>query len=194
MLIGLTGGFGCGKSTALAFFQTYKFNTIDSDKIVENLLQNDISLIETIKKNFGNACVQKGKVNKPQLAKRVFSSKKALEKLESFIHPKVTTEWETLTKNDPQANFIVEVPLLFEKKLDKNFDSTICLTAALDTQLKRLSKKGYTLSQIKARLAYQMPLAEKEILSNFVICNNGTLIALNEQIQLLIKKIFPNKK
>lgn len=190
MIIGLTGGLGCGKSTAAKIFAELGFKILDSDQLVEEIYASDTFVQTAIAEHFGKEVFNEQEaVDRKLLGKKVFNDKKGLDWLENLIHPKVKQLREKYIAEEPKSNWIVEIPLLFEKNLETDFDITICLSAQLDVQLSRLDQRGMSSIDIEARLACQMPLAQKEKQANYVIHNNGNINALRTQIYSLVETL-----
>jgi dephospho-CoA kinase len=83
--------------------------------------------------------------------------------------------------------WVVEIPLLFEKNLQKWVDFTICLACDRRVQLERLSQRGMTPQEADQRIAAQLPLIWKIELADFVLLNNGGLSFLSDQVDWLIR-------
>lgn len=192
MKIGLTGGIGCGKSTAGKLFQENGFQRCDVDEIVRERLRSDAEVHRAVSERFGASFVNKEGVDRKKMAEIVFSDESALKWLEQLLHPLVQSEWKSLMANDPQTNWCIEIPLLFEKNLEKHFDFTVCVWSSPAIQLSRLSSRGLTREQALARNALQMPLSEKVERSDFVLSNNGSESFLREQITYFVDHWVPN--
>ena len=189
MNIGLTGGIGCGKSTALSFFRQAGAEVIETDAIVRQLLASDQELIQSVKNNFGAEVIDgEGKVDREKLARKVFNNSEALASLESLIHPRVREYWiRALGENHPVL--IVEIPLLFEKDLQEHFTLTICLSSHPEVQEQRLKARGMSESQIQYRKERQLSLKEKTRRADIVLHNNGSLEHLKEQVEQVMKRL-----
>lgn len=189
MNIGLTGGIGCGKTTALQYFREFGAEVLESDAIVRGLLESDIAVIQSVVEAFGNSVLNpQGKVDRGRLAARVFHHSEALRLLESIVHPRVRQVWmHALRKNHPVL--IVEIPLLFEKDLQGHFSKTICLSSDPEVQKARLLAKGMSESQIQYRKEHQLSLSEKIRRADIIIHNNGSLNHLREQVKWVMERI-----
>lgn len=189
MNIGLTGGIGCGKSTALGFFRDCGAETIDSDAVVRQLLSCDKEVIDAVRCHFGESVMDaEGRVDRHRLAHKVFNNSDALVLLESIVHPRVRQNWmHALRKNHPVL--IVEIPLLFEKDLQGYFSKTICLSSDPEVQKARLLARGISESQIQYRKGRQLSLDEKMKRADIVIHNNGSLKHLAEQVEWIMDRI-----
>jgi dephospho-CoA kinase len=189
MNIGLTGGIGCGKSTALAYFAEAGATTIETDAVVRDLLSRDEELIGLIKEAFGSRVIDsEGRVDRAALGRKVFNNSEALALLESFVHPRVRQHWtRQLRENHPVL--IVEIPLLFEKDLNGHFSSTICVSSYPEVQNQRLKARGMSDSQIQYRKQRQLGLNEKMRRADIILFNNGSLEHLREQVDWIMKRL-----
>ncbi len=186
MVIGLTGGIGCGKSTVGAIFREFGAGFIDTDRIVRELLNEDSEVLLAVREHFGDkVCDPEGKVDRGKIAGIVFSETAELKWLEALLHPRVRKRWQKQADADTSISWVVEVPLLFEKKLEKYFDFTLCVSTSPENQLARMQAMGLSENQVKARIALQWPLGDKIKRSDFVLSNNGSIAFIRQQILLL---------
>ncbi len=188
MKIGLTGGIGCGKSTVSNLFRERGFSTIDADAIVHDLLAKDEGTIAAVVALLGNAVLlPTGGIDRAAVGQLVFGDAGKLAALEAILHPRVRAAWEEAAASG--GDWVVEIPLLFEKKLQKNVDLTICVFSDPQTQVERLEQRGMNRTQALARMNRQMPVSEKAELSDLVLLNDGSLEFLTEQVDQLISNI-----
>lgn len=190
MKVGLTGGIGCGKSTVVGLFRDAGWSTIESDAIVRDLLAKDVGLQAEIRGRWGDAVFcEDGTVDRKAVAERVFSDELELQWLESILHPLVRERWEDTVAAAPDENWLVEIPLLFEKRLETLFDLTVCVSSAPDVVESRMQARGYTGGEIEQRRARQMPLEQKVERADHHISNSGSLDFLKLQTARLIEQI-----
>lgn len=189
MNMGLTGGIGCGKSTALKFFAEAGATTVDTDAVVRELLASDRDLIAQIRDAFGPEVVDTyGKVDRGQLGRTVFRNSRALAHLESLVHPRVRHHWtRMLQENHPVL--IVEIPLLFERDLHGHFSATICVSCYPEVSVNRLKSRGMTESQIQYRQQHQFGLEEKMRRADIVLHNNSSPDHLREQVDWIMRRL-----
>lgn len=187
--IGLTGGIGCGKSTALKVFREAGVQTVETDAIARALLDSDPQVRAALVQHFGTELLNaEGKIDRHILAATVFSDSEALAFLESLLHPRVRDVWMRESLNG-EGLIVVEIPLLFEKDLQSHFDVTVCISCDPELQQERLQSRGMNLQQIEQRKQRQLPLSEKARRSDIVISNNGTTERLQQQILAVIKQL-----
>ena len=189
MKVGLSGGIGCGKSTVLGFFREAGWRTVDSDAVVRELLATDVEVQAQLRSRWGEAVFANGAVDRGAVAKRVFGHEGDLKWLEELMHPLVRKTWLALIDQTSGANWLVEIPLLFEKRLETHFDLTVCISSPSDVVADRMVARTYTEAQIEQRRKQQMPLEEKIERADFLISNAGSLEFLKQQTTRLIEQI-----
>jgi len=160
MRIALTGGIACGKSLVAKYLNELGFATIDADDIVHELIPAE---------------------ERRRLAKVVFADPEARRELEARIHPVVKARInDFLAAHGEKA--IAIIPLLFETHWDAEYDIICCVSSEKATQVSRMmTTRGYTREEAEARLAAQLPVAEKAAKSQYVINNNGSPDELKEE-------------
>ena len=183
LLVGLTGGIACGKSTALGILRKLGWKIISTDEIVADLLQNDYSLKKAIQTKWGSVVFENDEIDKKKIAEIIFNDQGAKTWLENLLHPLVRENWKRQVANSEEKNVVVEIPLLFEKKLEHLFQITICVQCQKKTQLRRLFDRGLTKAQSNARIKSQMSLNEKIRLADIVLLGDHSLLFLKQQIE-----------
>ncbi len=194
LIVGLTGGMGCGKSTAAAMFADRGFRRLDADQTVRDELLPTPAVAGAIRDRLGPAMLAAdGSVRRDQVAAVVFQDAAALAWLEALLHPLLQARWREVFAGSRDTAFIVEVPLLFEKGLENWFDFTICVTTNSALQLRRLEQRGIPPELAHQRLAKQLPLARKCELADHVLLNDGTPDFLREQVNVLADRLLNTK-
>ena len=176
-LIGLTGSMASGKSTALKELARLGAYTLSADELVRELYQAP-SVRQWLMRNFGSA-------EPKQVAKAVFKSARARQKLEAFLHPRVWKSAQQKLAVCPARWAVLEVPLLFEVSWDKKMDLTVVVTADDKTLAKRLKARGISQATYQARRRTQCSESEKINRADMVIFNNGTKRALCTKVSSL---------
>ena len=194
LIIGLTGGMGCGKTTAAGLFAEHGFVRLDADQVVRDELLTDPEVILALREKFGaKVLTPTGQVDRSLLAAEVFTDATQLRWLEALLHPRLYARWRALFAGSRGQKFIVEVPLLFEQGMENWFDFTVCITSECASQIRRLESRGIPPKLARQRLALQLPLAKKCELADFVILNDGPLEFLREQINLLAQRFLQHQ-
>jgi len=197
-LLGLTGGIGSGKSTALAYLHECGAATISSDDIVHGLYSTG-AVIDRIREHFGDAVVDgAGGISRRALAGIVFADEAELRWLEDLLHPFVrdaVSDWvaEQRTARPRPALIVVEVPLLFETGFEERFDYIMLITAPDDVRRRRLTAK-LTDSEFRRRRAQQMPEEEKIRRSDFVFDNTGSRKQLRDYVGQTVARILAGER
>ena len=191
--IGLTGGIGSGKSTALAYLHECGAAVISSDDIVHGLYDRP-AIVAAIKERYGDRVMSGAQIDRRALAGIVFPDHDELQWLEQLLHPHVyaaVEDWaETQQKTGPRPDLMAaEIPLLFETGAESSFDYVVLITAPAEMRRRRLSAK-LTDSEFERRLAQQMSEDEKIARSDFVFHNTGDRKALREFVGQTVAQIL----
>ncbi len=164
------------------------FGRIDCDEIVRGLLVGDSEVLQEIRHSFGAEVFDSaGGLDRKRLGAIVFADRNRLDVLENILHPRVLRQWRGAVAAEPDSGWVVEIPLLFEKNLQKWVDFTICLACDRRVQLERLTQRRMTPQEADQRIAVQLPLIRKIELADFVLLNNGALSFLSDQVDWLIR-------
>ena len=181
---------GGGKTTTGRFFEAEGFLRIDSDAIVRDELLILPEVAEKILERFPNVIdATTGRLNRALLGGHIFSDDDARSWLENLLHPPLYVRWRERLATAPDARWIVEVPLLFEKGLENWFDFTVCVATSLPHQIARLEERGITQALAEQRISKQLPLAQKIERADFVLSNDGTPEALRQQVARLARSL-----
>jgi dephospho-CoA kinase len=188
MVIGLTGGIGCGKSAAAACFAELGFNVVDADQLARQVLES-ASCVSQLRARWGDACLgAEGRPNRRWIAAKVFDDPVELAFLEGLTHPEVARLRQAAVA-DTKRHHVVEIPLLFEKNLTTGFGFIVCVACTEETRRSRLLEKGLTDEEISRRIASQMPLSEKVRRSDVVFWNDGELEFLRAQVAAMVGRL-----
>jgi dephospho-CoA kinase len=181
MVIGLTGGIGCGKSTAAACFAELGFVVVDADQLARQVLESHVC-VSQLRDRWGVACLDsQGVPDRRWIAAKVFADPAELAFLESVTHPEVARLRREATA-DPSRDTVVEIPLLFEKKLEAGLSKIAVVACSDDVRRARLRGRGLSDAEISARVASQLSLVEKVKRADVVLWNDGEPGFLKEQV------------
>ncbi len=173
MIIGITGGTGCGKTTLLNLIRQCGGIVVDCDAVYHQLLKTDTALLAAIEDRFPGT-VEDGVLQRKKLGSIVFNDKAALKDLSRityrFILPAVQRELAS-----PGQLKAIDAIGLFEGKLDQLCDVTVAVTAPEDCRVERLMKRdGVTEEYAKNRIAAQRPQSDFTALCDHTLYNDGT--------------------
>ena len=174
MIIGITGGTGCGKTTLLSLIETHGGFVLDCDKIYHQLLQTDTTLLRSIENRFPNT-VQDGILDRKKLGTVVFSDEKALSDLNSITHSAVKAEVLRQLKRKPKLAAIDAIGL-FEGGLAELCDTTVAVTAPEDIRIRRLMQRdGISERYAQKRIAAQHTEDWYKKRCQHILHNDGTM-------------------
>ena len=189
MKIALTGGIACGKSTLAKFLAELGIRVLDADDVVHALEASGGEAVEPIRARFGDGVIARdGGVDRKALADVVFADPSARRELEDLLFPRVRRILlDFASQSDATALHISVIPLLFESHWESDYDIIIAIASPERIQIERLMKtRGYTRAQAEARLAAQMPVAEKAARADFAVVNDSTPTHLKDEAQRLV--------
>lgn len=188
LLVGLTGGIGSGKSTAARMFASRGAVVLDSDVLARAVVQPGTPGFDAVIARFGGAVLAPdGSLDRDALAHIVFADEAARADLEAIVHPEVRRRIaETVTAHaDTDDVVVVDSPLLIETGAHESFSTVIVVTASVDARIARLTTRGMSEDDVRARMHAQRPLEEKEGYADVVLDNGGSEAELEAQIDRL---------
>jgi len=200
--IALTGGIACGKSLVAKFLRELGVQTLDADDVVHELEAPGGAAVPAIVSRFGpSVLASDGGIDRVQLAALVFTgearsgegddaARTPLQDLEAILHPLVRqrlldfVSMPSIVHRSPFTIHLSIIPLLFESHFESDYDIIICVSSTEDRQIDRMMHtRGYTRKQAEARLAAQMPMAEKAARADWTIHNNSTIEELKAEVR-----------
>jgi dephospho-CoA kinase len=185
-VIALTGGIGAGKSTVAQFFSELGANVVDADHLARIAIERGSEGFDEVVARFGEKILANGDINRKALAEIVFTDPSAKSDLEGIIHPRVQKLFaQALIDNDPATILIYEIPLLVETDAASKFDFIVTVEADEEVRIERLLARGMFISDIKARLANQVPSEARRAIADAVIVNDGDEDHLLRQVENL---------
>lgn len=188
MIIGITGSIGTGKSTVTKYLLEKGYQVLDADKLAKEELEKD-DVISEIVLYFGEAVLKNGKINREYLGKLIFNNQKKREILNSIIHPRVIARFEEAIRNT-QGLLFIDIPLLFETKLEYLCDKILVVYTSKETQLKRLMERDRIDEEYaQTKISAQMDIEEKKKRADYLVYNDGDLEATFEQIENILRRI-----
>ena len=173
MIIGITGGTGCGKTTLLNVIRDCGGLVLDCDEIYHELLQTDKKLLSDIENRFPGT-VENGVLQRKKLGAIVFQDKNELKALSAITGGAIRKEVMRRLENRPALTAIDAIGL-FEGKYDALCDVTVAVTAPEDCRVQRLVQRdGITEEYARSRIAAQRPQSDFAQLCDHTLHNDGT--------------------
>jgi dephospho-CoA kinase len=193
-LVGLTGGIASGKSTVAKILERLGAAVINADDLSREVVEPGKVAWQEIIDAFGTRVLQPDRtLDRQKLRTVIFSDRDGRKKLEAIIHPRVRALAEERIREHTAAGYsiiVYEVPLLFEGKLHEWLRPVILVACDVDKQQSRLQERDHlTQTEAQKHIDAQMSLAEKRRLADYVIENDGNLEELEQQVQVVLKKI-----
>lgn len=192
-IIGLTGGIACGKSTVSGMLRSFGAQIVDADQISHQLTAPGGDALPLIREKFGDGVFAPDwTLCRERLAKKVFASEEARQKLNNILHPMVFRKMEeqiALCREKAAPLVVLDVPLLFETGGDKMAEDVLLVTAPEEIQIQRLkSRNGLSREEALSRIRSQMPTREKAARSRWVVDTNCPMSELEKKIHTLYQE------
>jgi len=193
LTVGLTGGIASGKSTVSSLLIEKGYTVIDADIEARLAVEKGEEAYQEIVRHFGERVLLKdGSIDRAELGSIIFHDEKERKALNSIVHPAVrkrmTAKKEQAISRNEQM-IILDIPLLFESKLQYMCDKTLLVYADEGIQLQRLMQRNQLSDkEAMARIHSQMPLREKKALADAVIDNNGRIEETEKQLWDILRK------
>jgi dephospho-CoA kinase len=177
--VGLTGGLACGKSFVGEILRSYGCLLIQADELGHAVLAPGGEAYDDVVREFGSEILgEGGRIDRRALAAKVFGVPERLAALNRLVHPPVFRKEDELiaefAAREPHGIAVVEAAILIETGSYRQYDRIVLVTCREEQQLERAMRRdGASESDVKARIARQMPLAEKRKYADFVIDTSG---------------------
>jgi dephospho-CoA kinase len=195
LIVGLTGGFGVGKSSVAQRFKNLGAEVIDADEIAHDAMKKGSPVFDPIIELFEEALHPGGKkMDREKIAEIVFNDPKKRKELEAVIHPYVYEKIKERIEVSERRVILVEVPLLFEAGFEALCDKIVVVTCNSTVKMKRLKRKKFTEQEVRAREQAQMAEALKAQKGNFIIDNSKSIYQTQREIERLWYKFVSLSK
>ncbi|MDO8535515.1 MAG: dephospho-CoA kinase [Candidatus Omnitrophota bacterium] len=191
-IVGLTGGFGSGKSYAASLFKRLGAKIIDADKLGHTALKKGSAAYKRIVAAFGKDILNRDlSINRRALGGIVFSDRKSLAKLNKIVHPGIIALIKKRIKRAAKSEvLIVDAPLICETRITALMNTLIVVKASKSNQIERCAKKfGMSKDDVCKRMARQMPLKRKIRMADYTVDNNGTKKNTKKQVRKIWQEL-----
>jgi len=193
--LGVTGGIGSGKTTVCKVFGVLGIPVFSADDEAKRIQDNDRDLQNRINSLAGKDLFPAGKLDRPELAKLIFSNKELLEKVSSLVHPVVFRSFREWVKKQDSPYSIMEAAILFESGAFRLMDRIVTVVTPLEERIERLvSGNKLTRDQILERIKNQIDDESRLKRSDFIIFNSEndmiipSIIGIHEEMLKLYNK------
>ena len=178
-VVGITGGIGSGKTTISNHLKKLGYLVHESDLVVSEIYTKPKKeFLCLIKEKISQDAVKNNKINKKEIINVIFSNKKIKRLLEKYIHKEVQKSRDDFIKKNTikkKKLIFADIPLLFENKLESNFDLVICVISSKKNRTKRVLKNNkFTKENLNKIIKAQISDTERRKRSQIIINNNKT--------------------
>ncbi|MCC0644560.1 MULTISPECIES: dephospho-CoA kinase [unclassified Clostridioides] len=196
LILGLTGGIGCGKSSLSNIFRKFNITIVDAD-IISRQIFDDKLLLEAVFKHFGrNIKKDDGTLDRKALGKIVFNDEEKLNELNNLTHPiireKIISDIEEARKKGEKI-VILDAAILVESGFLEIVDKLLVVTCKQEVQISRIQKRDNCSKQeALSRINSQMSQEEKSKYGDYIIDNSGTITELENKVYKFIEYMKEN--
>jgi dephospho-CoA kinase len=200
LLIAITGGTGCGQTTAAKYFEKFGAKVIHADKLARQVLERDREVRSLIRKELGNQYFYRnGRVNRKLLGEAVFKDERKLQILNSIIHPKLVEklidEIEIARESGKYPMIVVDAALVYETQMEHLFDAIVVISSSQKLRIERLVSRDKISKELaRERIDKQISIRDKITWADYVIHNNRTLQELERRCRNVYQKILKDQK
>jgi dephospho-CoA kinase len=178
VIVGLTGGIGSGKTTISKCFESFNIPVYIADDEAKSLMNRSKVIKRKLVQLFGESAYKDGVLNRHFIASKIFTDKTLLLKMNAIVHPKVASHFKGWLKKRDAPYIVKEAAIIFEYKLESQYDYIITVIADEDLRIKRVMKRDdASKDKIKSIIKNQLSDADKIKKSDFVIINNDLDLA-----------------
>ncbi len=192
---GLTGGIGSGKSRVAEFLEDFGVPVVSADELSRLVVTAGSEGLGEVVRAFGNEVLdERGELDRRKMAAIVFREPARRQQLEAILHPRIRERFEQVLDALEKAGHpitVYEVPLLFEKNLQSDMKATILVTATEQTRIARVMDRDQTTkTEVRDRIASQMPESLKRKRADYVIENDGSIDELRREVRFLLERFL----
>jgi len=195
LIAGLTGGMACGKSFVAGALSQLGCHVIEADDLGREVMNPGGEAYATVIAAFGASILdERGFIDRPRLAGRVFGNAADLARLNAIVHPAVRErarrQFKEIAAADPHAVVIYAVAILIECGAHREVDKIIVVSCARAQQIERAMKRpGAIEAGVLARLEQQMPVEKKLAYADYVIDTSGTTEETVRQTEVVYENL-----
>jgi dephospho-CoA kinase len=194
-LVGLTGGIGSGKSTVARLIAGLGVPVLDADQLAREAVVPGAPATAAVAAAWPQVMREDGSIDRKRLGDIVFADPATRVRLEAILHPRIQELAEARARDlarQGHALAFYEASLLVETGRARDFDGLVVVTASPETQLARaVGRGGLNPDEVRARIAAQLPLADKVRAATHVIDNDGSLESTRAQVDRLLASLRP---
>lgn len=185
--LAVTGNIGSGKSVVSRMLGIVGIPVYDCDSRAKHLMQCDASLVQALKRMFGEECYNAdGSLNRQWLAARIFTDSDNIARVNALVHPRVKEDFISWAAQSGSDIVAVESAILYESGMIDAVDKVLVVWADEETSIKRVVERGgLTRSQVVSRLQNQMPADDLLLLSDYSLRNDGVTPVMPQLLEII---------
>lgn len=192
MIIGLTGSIASGKSTVSKMLEDLGYPIIDADLVARKVVEPGSETLNEIEALFGSEVIREdGTMNREKVGALIFTDPLKRKQMNDIIHPAIRREMlrqRSAFMAEGHKTIVMDIPLLFESKLQHFVDKILVVSVTEDNQLSRLMERnGLNEKDARSRIGSQLPMSVKEEGADAVIYNNGSIEETAQQLTRILK-------
>jgi dephospho-CoA kinase len=178
--VGLTGGLASGKSFVGRCLTELGAHVAQADRMGHEVLEPGGEAFDEVVAAFGREILdEQRRIDRKRLGAAVFGDPKKLDRLNTLVHPHVFARQEVffadVEKKEPRGVAVIEAAIMIETGSYKRYDRLVLAACPEEEQIRRfIDREGGDETQARARLARQMPLAEKRRYADYIVDTSGT--------------------
>ena len=192
-LIGLTGGIGSGKSTVAGFIAGRGVPVLDADVLAREAVEPGRPAFAEIARVWPTVVAPDGRIDRKRLGAIVFADPTARARLEAILHPQIAALARVRAADLARAGHklaFYEASLLVETGRHRELDGLVVVDAPDEQRIARVAaRSGLTADEVRARIAAQLPMADKRRVATYVIENDGDLASLDAKVSAMLKTL-----
>lgn len=185
--VGLTGPIASGKSTVAALFAELGVDLIDADHIAKQLTAKEQPALQEIITHFGSEFLDtNGHLQRRMLRDYIFKHPQERKWLENLLHPLIRQSIEAHLQIPPKLYYMIEIPLLTDKKMYPYLNRTLVVLANPEIQTQRVMQRDqHSVEQVQMIINAQADNANYQILADDMIINTGSIEDLKASVENL---------
>lgn len=193
IVIGLTGSIAMGKSETAKLFREQGVPVFDSDEEVHRLYEAGGAAVEPLARIFPEALTAEGTIDRSVLSRLALKDAGVFKSIENIVHPLIRERKAAFLKDCKRAGTpiaVIDVPLLFETRQEKDVDKIVVVSAPEEIQRQRaLSRPGMTQQKLDAIMDRQLPDAEKRRRADFVVDTSTGIDGARDQVTAILNEL-----
>ena len=192
MIIGLTGSIASGKSTVDNMLREYGLPIVDADVVARDVVEPGTPTLAAIAESFGEEILlEDGSMNRERLGQIIFHDPAKRKVLNDLIHPAIRLEMTRQREELIEAgatHVVMDIPLLFESKLQHFAEKILVVAVSEEVQLERLmARNNLSKEDAVARIQSQLPMSVKVQGADAVVYNDGTIEQTRTQLESILR-------